>query len=222
METTNRNAAVLAGSSHISASRSGIRRGIQALLIAGLFAMGSGSILANAASASTATALVRVTPSAHAAALNTLVFNRINAIRTSFGLAAGHTTSAYNGEVLQAVMSNEDPPFAPVSGGVVAENSLWGILPSSSVATEPSPLVAVNGWVYHDGWNGSTLATWNADCTSAHAPGCNGHRRNVLSTPPVPGARLYVDVTTRSVRFNGSPALAVAALFVWKTPVASA
>jgi hypothetical protein len=38
-----------------------------------------------------------------------------------------------------------------------------------------------------------------------------------LTTPPVPGAKLYIDVTTKTVSFNGSPALAVAALFVWKT-----
>jgi len=75
----------------------------------------------------------------------------------------------------------------------------------------------VNGWVYHDGWEGSVATTWNADCTSAHAAGCDGHRRNVLSTPPVTGAKLSIDITTKSVTVDGAPALAVAALFVWKT-----
>jgi hypothetical protein len=38
-----------------------------------------------------------------------------------------------------------------------------------------------------------------------------------LSTPPVAGAKLSIDVTTQSVTVDGAPALAVAALFVWKT-----
>jgi hypothetical protein len=100
---------------------------------------------------------------------------------------------------------------------VVGEEGLWGMIPGSNAVSAAGALAIVNGWVYHDGWQGSVAATWNADCTSAHAPGCNGHRRNVLSTPPVAGATLSIDVTTKAVTYNGQPALAVAALFVWKT-----
>ena len=155
--------------------------------------------------------------SAQVAALDSLVAHRLNVIRVSFGLVTGQTTTAYRDEVSKAVTSNEDPPFAPVMGGVIEEGSLWGIVPGATGSPASSALEIVNGWTYHDGWDGSVQATWNADCTSAHAAGCNGHRRNVLSTPPLPGAKLYIDVTTRSVSYNGAPALAVAALFVWKT-----
>jgi hypothetical protein len=154
---------------------------------------------------------------AQVSVLNGVVASRLNTIRSSFGFSTGIATTAYSSEVGQAVALNEDPPFAPVTAGVVGEDGLWGIVPGGAGAGTASALEIVNGWVYHDGWEGSTAATWNADCTSANAPGCNGHRRNVLSTPPVAGAKLYIDVATQNVTFNGSPALAVAALFVWKT-----
>jgi hypothetical protein len=150
-------------------------------------------------------------------ALDSTVLNRLNTIRSSFGLSNGVVTSEYAGEVSTAVAQNEDPPFAPTTGGVVGEEGLWGMIPGTSSVSAAGALTIVNGWVYHDGWQGSVAATWNADCTSAHAAGCNGHRRNVLSTPPVAGAKLTIDVTTKAVTYNGQPALAVAALFVWKT-----
>jgi hypothetical protein len=185
-------------------------------VLSGVMLLGSGIEMAGVASAGTIQPKATLRP-AQVAALDGLVADRLNAIRTSFGLAAGQATTAYNDEVTQAVMSNEDPPFAVATGGVVAEGSLWGVVPGASGSSASSALEIVNGWVYHDGWEGSVQATWNADCTSSHAVGCDGHRRNVLSTPPTPGAKLYIDVTTRNVSFDGSPALAVAALFVWKT-----
>jgi hypothetical protein len=159
---------------------------------------------------------------AQVVALDAAVANRLNVIRSSFGLSTGDVTSQYSGEVGQAVTLNEDPPFAPTTGGVVGEEGLWGVVPGVSGASAQAALEIVNGWVYHDGWEGSMAATWNADCTSAHAAGCDGHRRNVLSTPPVAGAKLSIDVTTQSVIVNGAPGLAVAALFVWKTGTATA
>jgi hypothetical protein len=149
--------------------------------------------------------------------LDSVVINRLSVIRNSFGLISGAATTAYSSQVDQAVALNEDPPFAPTTGGVVGEEGLWGVVPGVSGASASAALEIVNGWVYHDGWEGSVSATWNADCTSAHAVGCDGHRRNVLSTPPVEGAKLSIDVTTQSVTIDGAPALAVAALFVWKT-----
>jgi len=200
-------------------NRSGmwVRRIGQAVVVTAVLLLGPIALVTTSASASTSTPAT-ATSAVRMAVLSQSVFNRVNAIRASFGLAAGQATSAYNSEVLQAVRSNEDPPFAPVTGGVVGEESLWGVIPGATAASVPSPLVVVNGWVYHDGWGGSVQATWNADCTSATAPGCNGHRRSILSKPPVPGAKLSIDVTTRVVNFNGSPALAVAALLVWKMP----
>jgi hypothetical protein len=184
--------------------------------LAGAVLLGSGIEIADAAAASTIHPRAALRP-AQVAALDGVVANRLNVIRASFGLGAGEVTTAYSAEVTEAVASNEDPPFAPVTGGVVAEGSLWGVVPGPSDSSTSSALEIVNGWVYHDGWGGSVQATWNADCSSAHAAGCEGHRRNVLTTPPTPGAKLYIDVTTRSVSFDGSPSLAVAALFVWKT-----
>ena len=110
----------------------------------------------------------------------------------------------YTVEVTKAVMSNEDPPFAPATGGVIAEGSLWGVVPGASGSSASSALEIVNGWVYHDGWEGSVQATWNADCTSAYAAGCEGHRRDVLTTPPTPGAKLYIDVTTPGMTVDGA------------------
>jgi hypothetical protein len=160
--------------------------------------------------------------SAQVVALNGLVAHRLNTIRGSLGLATGVATTEFSSEVGQAVALNEDPPFAPATDGVVGEDGLWGIVPGVSGANRSAALEIVNGWVYHDGWEGSVAATWNADCTSAHAAGCDGHRRNVLTKSPAAGAKLYIDVTTRSVTFDGAPALAVAALFVWKTGSATA
>lgn len=145
------------------------------------------------------------------------VLNRINAIRVSDHLPAGIATSAYSAQVRQALRTGQDPPFVRAVGGIVAEESLWGEVPGSGT-NSPSPVGVVNAWVFQDGWRGSLALTWNADCVSPTAPGCNGHRRAVLSRSPVPGARLYVDVATKNVTINGTLAVTVATLMVWKLP----
>src|SRR3984957_8340343 len=184
------------------------------VVFGGLVLLGSALQASGAGAAEVAPKALR---HAQVVALDGVVGSRLNVIRSSLGLAAGTLTTAYSSEVDQAVALNEDPPFAPTSGGVVGEEGLWGVVPGVSGASASAALEIVNGWVYHDGWEGSVATTWNADCTSAHAAGCDGHRRNVLSTPPVAGAKLTIDVTTQSVTIDGTPALAVAALFVWKT-----
>jgi hypothetical protein len=184
------------------------------VVLAATLLLGSGVEMA--ATAGTIKPRVALRP-AQVAALDSLAANRLNVIRASFGLVSGEATTAYSVEVTKAVMSNEDPPFAPVTDGVVAEGSLWGVVSGSPGSSDASVLEIVDGWVYHDGWEGSVPTTWNADCTSAHAAGCEGHRRNVLTTSPTPGAKLYIDVTARSLSFDGSPAIAVSALFVWRT-----
>jgi hypothetical protein len=217
METTPQAVTSETSNSHFQPRRISLGKVAAGFVFAGLVLLGS------AFSASVAGAAVvhpKALHHAQVAALDSVVANRLNAIRSSFGLQTGALTSSYNTEVSQAVALNEDPPFAPTSGGVVGEEGLWGVVPGVSGASAQAALEIVNGWVYHDGWDGSVAATWNADCTSAQAAGCNGHRRNVLSTPPVAGAKLTIDVTTQSVIINGQPALAVAALFVWKTATA--
>jgi hypothetical protein len=152
-----------------------------------------------------------------ASTLDASVLDRINAIRAAFHLAPGEATTSYDAEVLHGVMTNDDPPFAPADNGILAEDSIWGVMPVSAT-TNPSPLGVVNAWVYEDGWRGSTQTTLNADCTSAGAPGCDGHRRALLSRPPVAGAHLVIDVVTHTVDFDGSAALGVAALLIWEAP----
>jgi len=116
--------------------------------------------------------------------------------------------------VLAGIHSNGDPPFAPFGSHIDAEYSLWGIVPGWT----SSSLQVVNDWVYHDGWRGSTKRTLNGDCTSVNASGCNGHRRAILSSPPLSGATLRIDIETREVRYKGTKYLAVAALLVWSKP----
>jgi hypothetical protein len=215
METTAQNASIDSSESLPQPRKSALGKVAAGLLFGGIVLVGSALQATGAGAAVVAhQAALR---HAQVVALDGVVANRLNAIRESFGLAAGVATTEYSGEVDQAVALSEDPPFAPTTGGVVGEEGLWGVVPGVSGASAAAALEIVNGWVYHDGWEGSVAATWNADCTSAHAAGCDGHRRNVLSTPPVAGAKLSIDVTTQSVTVDGAPALAVAALFVWKT-----
>jgi hypothetical protein len=215
METTAQNASLESSKSFPEPRKSALGKIAAGLVFGGIVLVGS-ALQATGAGAAVVGHRVALRH-AQVVALDGVVANRLNVIRQSFGLAAGVATNEYSGEVDQAVASNEDPPFAPTTGGVVGEEGLWGVVPGVSGASAAAALEIVNGWVYHDGWEGSVAATWNADCTSAHAAGCDGHRRNVLSTPPVAGAKLSIDVTTQSVTVDGAPALAVAALFVWKT-----
>lgn len=145
-----------------------------------------------------------------------VAFDRINAIRAEHGLAPGRFTTAFDSEARAGLLANGDPPFAPPKVNILSEDALWGALPGLSGDAASSATVLVNAWVYHDGWRGSAAATWNADCTSEGAPGCNGHRRAILSSPPVRGARLFIDVATSSVNYGGGPATALAALLVWE------
>src|ERR1700761_2197678 len=98
-----------------------------------------------------------VAPKSHRAdvvALDNTVLNRLNTIRSSFGLSNGVATTQYASEVSSAVADNKDPPFAPTSGGVVGEEGLWGMIPGTSSISAQGTQEIVNGWVYHDGWQG--------------------------------------------------------------------
>ena len=216
METTAQNVSIDSSKSRMSA----LGKVAAGLLLGGMVLLGS-AFQATGTAGAAVVAPKSLRPS-QVVALDGVVADRLNVIRNSFGLPTGVLTTEYSEEVDQAVALNEDPPFAPTTGGVVGEDGLWGVVPGVSGASASAALEIVNGWVYHDGWEGSVAATWNADCRSAHAAGCNGHRRNVLSTPPVAGAKLSIDVTTQSVTVDGAPALAVAALLVWKTGAATA
>jgi hypothetical protein len=131
-------------------------------VLAAVTLLGGGIAMAGVASASTLHPSVppALRP-AQVAARDGLVANRLNAIRASFSLATGQATTSYTAEVTKAVMSNEDPQFAAATRGVVAEGSLWGVVPGASGSPASSALEIVNGWVYHDGLGG--LGTSNVE-----------------------------------------------------------
>jgi hypothetical protein len=115
--------------------------------------LGSSVEMAGTASAGTIRPSMALRPE-QVAALDSLVVHRLNMIRVSFGLVTGQTTTAYNDEVTKAVLSNEDPPFAPVTGAVIEEGSLWGIVPGATGSPASSALEIVNGWVGIPRWLG--------------------------------------------------------------------
>jgi hypothetical protein len=78
-----------------------------------------------------------------------------------------------NAFALLGAKSNSDPSL-PANSTVLGATGAW----ASNYAAAVNTLDANYAWMYTDGWAGP--ATWNYDCTSAHAPGCWGHRDNIL------------------------------------------
>jgi len=70
--------------------------------------------------------------------------------------------------------SNSDPTLPP-SSGIAGASGGW----ASNYAGSVSALDANYEWMYTDGWQGKY--TSNYACTSARAPGCWGHRDNILA-----------------------------------------
>jgi hypothetical protein len=66
-------------------------------------------------------------------------------------------------------------PYLPSSADVDNSVSAW----SANYAAGVNTLDANYQWMYTDGWDGRL--TFNGACTSAHAPGCWGHRDNILA-----------------------------------------
>ncbi len=74
-------------------------------------------------------------------------------------------------EAQVGAVHDADPVLsAPVAGATGAFAANW--------AGGDNALDANYSWMYLDGWAGA--ATRNADCTAAGAPGCWGHRDNIL------------------------------------------
>src|SRR5579863_661327 len=143
-----------------------------------------------------------------------IALQEINAIRHRFGLAPGRTTSAYQSLVTSAARSEHDP-FPPFRPGTVEWFGVWGVVPASNGPLAQDVRAVIDGWVYHDGWNGSR--TLNLDCTSPTAPGCNSHRRAILSAPPQADTNLYVDVAVVRTNLRGFIGVSIAATLVWRT-----
>ena len=76
--------------------------------------------------------------------------------------------NTYSGAIQTGLNNNADPDLSGVPGN---SGSIW----AGSYAT---PLGAMYAWLYDDGYGGE-----NGDCTSPTAPGCWGHRDNILSDP---------------------------------------
>lgn len=145
-----------------------------------------------------------------------LVARQINAMRVSDGLAPGTFTNAYQVQLRQALANSADPTFVPLTPGVLAEYSLWGEVPVTTTPLVTSPGAVVTEWVSQDGWRGTLALTWNLDCVAANAPGCNAHRRAVLSRAPAPHARLVIASLAQRVDVGGSLEWRVATLLLWR------
>jgi hypothetical protein len=65
-------------------------------------------------------------------------------------------------------------PVLPATSGIAGSTGGW----SSNYASAVNTLDANYGWMYTDGWDGKL--TFNYDCTGPGAPGCWGHRENIL------------------------------------------
>ncbi len=144
------------------------------------------------------------------------VLAAINALRGQFGLQPGIPTTVGRGLVIQGAKTGNDPNMINVGNGIPEEYSIWGAVSGVDAPSSAATSAILNAWVYKDGWMGAQ--TENLDCTSPTAPGCNGHRRAVLSAPPMPGAKLYINVVSIKSNFNGSPAVSIAALLIWVAP----
>jgi hypothetical protein len=187
-------------------------------LVAALVALLVGLLgtCASGASASAAKYRPATVPAVSPSAAAALAW--INVTRREHGLAPAQVITNYAANLVRGIHANNDPPFALLTTGTLEEFSLWGTAPYSPDGAPPSPDAVVSAWVNHDGWEGGEGATWNLDCNSPTAPGCNGHRRAILSTPPQPGAQLFIDLVARPVTVDGQQSLGVAALLIWRMP----
>jgi hypothetical protein len=88
-----------------------------------------------------------------------------NAERTSRGLPALRRSAPLDALALRGAIAGRDPIGPPRS--TWASNISWGYR---------TALAADFAWMYDDGPGGP-----NVDCPRAGAPGCWGHRRNILS-----------------------------------------
>jgi hypothetical protein len=148
------------------------------------------------------------------------VLQELNALRKRQGLSLAHLTNDYKADVTNAALRNGDPALGAFTPGALVEYGLWGIS-TDPASVAPDPRIIVDDWVYRDGWRGP--GTQNVECTSPTAPGCNGHRRAVLSSAPHPGDKLAVDVAVHEANWEGAPAISVAMIMVWsESPAARA
>ena len=107
------------------------------------------------------------------------IFVLTNLERVDRGLAPIAGEASPLDSSAQAGANQGRDPSSPPYG------SSWG----SNWASGPNILWAFQTWMYQDGWGGS--GSVNGSCTSPSAPGCWGHRDNVLggyASPALMGA----------------------------------
>ena len=147
-----------------------------------------------------------------------VVLTRINGLRRQHHLQPAVLTTSYDAIVRAAALGHRDPMLPPLINQAVEEFGIWGIAPYVPPPANAASTAIVRAWVLDDGWRGAK--TTNTDCTGPTAPGCNAHRRAVLSQPPAVGATLYLDVSVNETAYEGAPGTSVAALLIWRAPSA--
>ena len=90
---------------------------------------------------------------------------------------------ALNGAAQQAAVALSDPSV-PSGFAVATDSEGYSMMGGAWAGGIQSVLAADYGWMYDDGWGGSAGATSNVACTSAAAPGCWGHRDELLGSDP--------------------------------------
>jgi hypothetical protein len=101
---------------------------------------------------------------------------------------AEYTTTQLDQYAQSAANSSTDPNFPTTLSGSATLNEGG----SNWAGGYSSVLWADYEWMYVDGWGGSEASTQNEDCTSENAPGCWGHRDNVLLNNPSAGCYLVM------------------------------
>ena len=90
--------------------------------------------------------------------------------------------AALSANAQSAATNSSDPSLA--SGFAVGNNAQGSPGFGGTWASSISVMAADYGWMYDDGWGGSAATTSNLTCTSARAPGCWGHRDELLGSDP--------------------------------------
>jgi hypothetical protein len=191
------------------------RRFLGPLLRALFIALGASLLLVSPQVASAAEHAQHGAVASHQSS-QSLVLSRINALRRRYNLPLGTLTRAFDAQVSAAAVLQRDPALPPLVNGLIEEFGIWGIAPYAPPPGNAPASQILQAWVYADGWMGSD--TTNKDCTGPGAPGCNGHRRALLSKPPAPGAKLLVDIGVRESDYEGGPGTSIAVLLIWQMP----
>jgi hypothetical protein len=101
--------------------------------------------------------------------------------RTARGLAPYlGLNRALTNAAQRAALNRADPNFAPGFRVGIDVQNVRGM--GSTLALGYSTLEADYTWMYEDGWGGSMARTPNVTCSSPSAPGCWGHRDQLLGS----------------------------------------